>query len=109
MKPWKLFFIILMLSTSASSAQTNRTVRGKVYDSSHLALQGATVLLYHNEAKDTLKTITGKDGQFVFNKVHLTSFHIRITNVDMETVEQAFDFEDAKTDLTLAALHLFHL
>ncbi|MBS1748714.1 MAG: outer membrane beta-barrel protein [Bacteroidetes bacterium] len=106
MKPWKLFFIILMLSTSASSAQTNRTVRGKVYDSSHLALQGATVLLYHNEAKDTLKTITGKDGQFVFNKVHLTSFHIRVTNVDMETVDQAFDFEDAKTDLNIGSITL---
>ncbi len=106
MKPGNFFFIILIFSSSFSFAQTERTVRGKVYDSSHLALQGATVFLYKDGSADTLKAVTGRDGQFIFNKVRFTSFRIRVTNVGMEDNEQAFDFEDSKTDLNTGSITL---
>ena len=106
MKPGNLLLLILLFTSSFSFAQTERTVRGKVYDSSHLALQGATVFLYKDGSADTLKTVTSRDGQFVFNKVRFTSFRIRVTNVGMEDNEQAFDFENSKTDLNTGSITL---
>jgi hypothetical protein len=104
MKPRILLLPFLLLFFSFSYAQTTRTVKGKVYDSSHLSLRGATVLLYKQGANDTLKTVTDKEGQFVFDNVTTNVFRLKITNVGMEDIVQDFEFEESKTDLNTGSI-----
>lgn len=99
--------IILLFSffiTSLAVAQADRTVKGRIYDSSHVALQGATVLLYTKTGEDTLKTVTDRTGQFIFLKVQSSSFSIRVTNVGMESTAQDFDFEATKQDINVGSI-----
>ncbi|MCC6287582.1 MAG: carboxypeptidase regulatory-like domain-containing protein, partial [Chitinophagaceae bacterium] len=92
MKPGTLLLFTIFLFSFAK-AQTTRTVKGKVYDSAHVVLQGATVLLFKKNGGDTLKTVTDRSGQYIFSKVPSPAFRIRVTNVGMEDAEQDYDFE----------------
>lgn len=103
MKPGMLLVFTLFLYAFAN-AQTERTVKGKVYDSAHVVLQGATVFLFKKDGSDTLKTVTDKAGQYIFSKVQTSSFRIRVTNVGMEDAEQDYDFEESKMDITLGSI-----
>ncbi|MBX2923685.1 MAG: TonB-dependent receptor [Chitinophagaceae bacterium] len=104
MKPIHLLLLIIFSSSSTLFAQTSKTVRGRVYDSSHTALQGASVMLIRPGTKDTLQTVTAKDGQFLFNNVTTNVFTLRITNIGMEDFEKSFDFEAGKTDLNTGSI-----
>ncbi|MFT3702426.1 MAG: outer membrane beta-barrel protein [Agriterribacter sp.] len=104
MKPGLLLLSFLFFFSLISFAQTNRTVRGKVYDSSHVVLRGATVMLYKQGAKDTLKTVTDKEGQFMFGNVSVNAFRLSITNVGMENIEQDYEFEESKSDLNVGSI-----
>ncbi len=100
--------LILLLSflgfTIAAKSQSAGTVRGKVYDSSHTVLPGATVYLIKKTDPDTLKTITDKDGLFLFHHVNVSSFRLKITNTGMEDITDDYTFEDGKTDLNIGSL-----
>ncbi|MBX3242681.1 MAG: TonB-dependent receptor [Chitinophagaceae bacterium] len=85
-------------------AQSPGSVRGKVYDSSHMALPGATVILIKKGTADTLKTVTGRDGLFVFNNVSVSSFRLIISNAGMEEVSRDYDFEAGKTELNIGSI-----
>ncbi|MGN6439377.1 MAG: outer membrane beta-barrel protein [Agriterribacter sp.] len=105
MKPINLLLLLLLLSTSFVFAQTPGTVKGRVFDSSHAALQGASVMLIVKAGnKDTLKTVTAKDGQFTFSQVSANAFRLKVTNVGMEDIEQDFDFEAGKTELNVGSI-----
>lgn len=104
MKPRVILLPFFCLIFSFSYAQTVRTVKGRVYDSSHVALRGATVLLYKQGASDTLKTVTDKEGQFVFGNVSTNVFKLKVTNVGMEDIVQDFEFEESKTDLNTGSI-----
>lgn len=104
MKPGVVLLPLFFLFFSFSYAQTARTVKGKVYDSSHVALRGATVMLFEQGEKDTLKTVTDKEGQFVFGNVSTNVFKLKITNVGMEDVVQDFEFEESKMDLNTGSI-----
>lgn len=103
MKPGIILLFVFFIS-SLAVAQTGRSVKGRVYDSSHVALQGATVLLYKKTGGDTLKTVTDKTGQFIFLNVQTPVFRIRVTNVGMEEAEQDFDFEATKPDINVGSI-----
>lgn len=104
MKPGILLFIFLIAFSIAGVAQANRTVRGKVYDSSHIILPGATVMLVPDGSKDTLKVVTDKNGQFVFSGVTATKFTLRVTNAGLEAAEQQYDVEESKTDFNVGSI-----
>lgn len=104
MKPCILISILLLGISVAGFSQTNRTVRGKVYDSSHMALQGATVMLIPEGKKDTLKTVTDKTGQFLFSKVSAKKFGILVSNVGMEDVLNQYDIEEGKNDFNTGSI-----
>ncbi|HTN05898.1 outer membrane beta-barrel protein [Agriterribacter sp.] len=104
MKPGILLFIFLVSFSITSIAQTNRTVRGKVYDSSHVALPGATVMLIPDAGKDTLKTLTDKAGQFVFSHVITKKFTLKVTNAGLEDVINGYDVEEGKSDFNAGSI-----
>ncbi len=104
--------LILVLSligfTTVVYAQSG-SVRGKVYDSSHFALPGATVALIKKNSSDTLRTVTDKEGLFSFQQVNVTSFSISVSNAGMETITQDFEFEAGKTDLNVGSITMLPL
>jgi hypothetical protein len=104
MKPGILLFIFLAGFSAAGVAQTNRTVKGKVYDSSHIILPGATVMLIPEGGKDTLKTVTDKAGQFIFSRVATKRFTLKITNAGLEDVINEYDVEEGKTDFNIGSI-----
>src|SRR5690606_21401753 len=104
MKPGVLLFIFLVVFSIAGTAQVNRTVRGKVYDSSHIILPGATVMLVPDGSSDTLKVVTDKNGQFIFFKVSTTKFTLKVTNAGMEDASQHYDVEESKTDFNVGSI-----
>lgn len=99
-----LLLLSLLFTAVAATAQTGGTVKGKVYDSSHIILPGATVLLVKPSSKDTLKTVTSKEGLFVFNNVTANSFRLIVSNIGMDNVEQDFNFEAGKTELNVGSI-----
>lgn len=107
MKSLILGLFLICFSTIAH-AQSG-SVRGKIYDSSHFALPGATVMLIKKGAADTLRTVTDKEGLFIFNQVNVTSFRLRVSNAGMEQIEQDFDFEAGKTDLNVGSITMIPL
>lgn len=103
MKPGSLILFLLIFSI-AGNAQTSRSVRGKVYDSSHVAMPGATVLLIAEKSSDTLKTVTSQTGQFVFLHVVSKHFTLKITNAGMEDIIKQFDVEEGKSDFNIGSI-----
>lgn len=103
MKPGIVLLFSLLISSFGFSQQ-DRIVKGRVYDSSHISLQGATILLYKKTGGDTLKSVTDKFGQFVFTKVLSSAFSIRVTNVGMEDAEQDYDFEAGKLEINIGSI-----
>ncbi len=93
-------FFGLILTVHAQSG----SVRGKVYDSSHFALPGATVTLITKGSTDTLTAVTDKEGLFIFRNINVSSFRLRVSNTGMEQIEQDFDFESGKTDLNVGSI-----
>lgn len=104
MKSAFLFPLFLIAFSIAGLAQTNHTVRGKVYDSSHVVLRGATVMLIPEKSTDTLKTVTDKLGQFVFSKIATRRFSILITNTGMEAFSNAYELEEGKSDFNVGSI-----
>lgn len=104
MKPSILLSIILLGISLTGFSQTNRTIRGKVFDSSHTALQGATVMLVSDGGQDTIKTVTDKVGQFLFLSVRSKRFGIIVSNVGMEDVQKQYDVEEGKTDFNTGSI-----
>lgn len=101
-----LLLFVLMCTVAAATAQTGGTVRGKVYDSSHVALQGATVILIKSSSKDTLKTVTSREGLFVFANVTDNKFRLVVSNIGMQTEESEYNFEPGKTELNVGSITL---
>ncbi len=108
MKSLTLVLVLHIGFVITAHAQSG-SVRGKVYDSSHFALPGATVALIKKGSTDTLTTVTDKEGLFVFNNVNVSSFRLRISNAGMEQIEQDFDFEAGKTDLNVGSITMIPL
>ncbi|HRN57595.1 MAG TPA: carboxypeptidase-like regulatory domain-containing protein, partial [Agriterribacter sp.] len=104
MKPGILLFLLLIGFSIAGIAQTNRTVRGKVYDSSHVVLPGATVMLIPGTGNDTMKTVTDKAGQFIFSRVTAKRFTLKVTNAGLEEVINTYDVEEGKSDFNIGSI-----
>jgi hypothetical protein len=84
-----LFFLFFSLQTWA---QSNRQVSGRVLDSTGLPLSGATVRLWSKAGKDTLKSITGSNGAFLFRTVPAASFTIAVSSVGYGSRQKDFSY-----------------
>ncbi|MBC7913717.1 MAG: carboxypeptidase-like regulatory domain-containing protein, partial [Pyrinomonadaceae bacterium] len=97
----RLLFIIIVLFTSASFSQT-REVRGIVVDSTSQSVISATVKLISQ--KDTIRTLTDINGNFVFRSVKSSQFTLLITSLGFEPISHHFTYNDELSAITLPKL-----
>lgn len=71
--------MILCLAAMGSLAQVSRKVSGRVIDSAKTTLPGAGVMLISE--KDTLRTVTDKEGFFSFSDLKGDNFALRVAMV----------------------------
>ena len=107
MKKLILLLLISGLCVSIGFAQTPKTVRGKVFDSSHVALPRATVRLHIEGSKDTLQTITTKEGAFSFEISSDNKLWLQISYSGLETFQKTYSIQDLGTDLNLGYITLY--
>jgi hypothetical protein len=90
LSPYCIFLVLLTFLTSKNTYSQSiltplpyREVNGTVIDSTKLGVIGATVIL--TSVRDTLKTITSKDGSFKFNQVKSATYTIFVTSIGYES------------------------
>ena len=86
-----LLLLLLFISYSGLFAQ-NITVRGWVKDSANAPLAGANVSLIEIN-KDTARTTTDNNGQFIFSKRASRNFTLIIDAFSMTTFKKQYAFE----------------
>ncbi|PWU02706.1 MAG: hypothetical protein C5B52_04940, partial [Bacteroidetes bacterium] len=102
-----LLLLALAFAALTGFTQTSKTVRGKVFDSSHVALPRATVKLHIEGAKDTLQTITNKEGGFSFDISSENKMWLQISYAGLETFQKNYTLQDLGTDLNFGYITLY--
>jgi len=78
----KLLFLAFFLTIAAfAGAQELRTVQGRILDTAKSPIQKASVMLFYDTPGDTLRTLTGNTGYFIFNQVKNRPFYIKATSI----------------------------
>lgn len=67
----------LLILSGSLMAQGDRTVKGKITDTSRAPLVKASVVLFYETPGDTLRTLTNQQGEFLFSGVKSRPFFIR--------------------------------
>lgn len=99
MKLKQLFVIIALLLATGAYAQTGRTVKGMVADSTKATIPGAVVKLFIGT--DSLVTATGMDGVYTFPSVKANQFSIQVTSIGYDGVRRRITLDSAKTAVFL--------
>jgi len=95
MKLKHLFVIIALLLSAGAFAQTGRSVKGMVADSTKTTIPGATVTLY--TGTDSLMTTTNMDGIYTFPSVKVNQFSLQATSIGYEGVRRRITLDNANT------------
>src|SRR3989337_1658976 len=94
-------FPFLLLSVTMA-AQSDKTVRGLIKDSTNKVLSNATVSLFVlNVHRDTLKTISNEKGEFIFNNVNGSDFKIQVTSVSYGDFIKIYHYADSVNDISI--------
>ncbi|HKZ67435.1 MAG TPA: TonB-dependent receptor [Chitinophagaceae bacterium] len=102
-------FPFLLLSVTMA-AQSDKTVRGLIKDSTNKVLSNATVSLFVlNVHRDTLKTISNEKGEFIFNNVNGSDFKIQVTSVSYGDFIKIYHYADSVNDISIPVIHLSSL
>ncbi len=92
----KIFFIFLALIVGLRvNAQQFISVRGNIKTAEGKALNKASVSLYYNGQKDTLKTVTNEKGDYVLNKVPAKNVTISVSYIGYKKFKDNYDFTKA--------------
>jgi hypothetical protein len=95
-----LFFLCFLVSVSAFS-QVTAEVKGIVADSAGSFLQGATVKL--RSGRDSIATVTGKDGAFSLRLTAHSSLSLEITSISYEPFVKVYPLV-ARTEVGMIRL-----
>ena len=90
---------LTLLTFFTLSAQQQRTVSGKFLDSTHLPIIKASIILFYETPGDTLRTLTGNNGDFQFKAVKSRPFFIRFTHLGYPGYEKRTDNEQFNVEL----------
>ncbi len=104
MKLKQLFVIIALLISTGAFAQTGRSIKGTVTDSTKMTIPGATVKLLMGA--DSLITTTNMDGVFTFPSVKVNQFSLEITSIGYEGVRRRMVLDNAGTPVNLKPIIL---
>jgi len=99
-----LLLILCLLTATVTLAQVSRKVSGTVMDSAKTTLPGAGVMLISE--KDTLKTVTDKDGFFSFSDLKGGNFTLRVAMVGYHERSAAIVFTEKEQHRQLGDFEL---
>jgi len=104
----KIFPVVaLLLLCVTLTAQSNKTVKGLIKDSTSKVLPDATVSLFvFNVHRDTLKTISNGKGEFFFNNVNGNEFKIQVTSVSYADFIKIYHYTDSGDEITIPVIQL---
>jgi hypothetical protein len=105
MKLKQLFVIIALLLTTGAYAQTGRSVKGMVADSTKATIPGAVVKLFIGTT-DSLITTTGMDGIYSFPSVKANEFSIQVTSIGYDGLRRHINLDNANTAVFLKPIIL---
>jgi hypothetical protein len=98
---YKIIFTLLSFFFIVSAnAQKNITVKGSAKTNEGKALTQASVSLYYNGSKDTLKTITNDKGNYAFTNVQAKKVMISISYVGYKKFVDEYDFTNVDDEIT---------
>ena len=96
----KFLFTIFTLTLALNiNAQQTISVSGNIKTPEGKALNRASVSLYYNGIKDTLKTATNEKGNYVINRVPTKNVTIAISYIGYKKFVDNYDFTSAKADV----------
>lgn len=96
-----------LLSLYSSFAQTGKTIKGAVKDSSNHEIPGATIsLMLSNATHDTLNTISDKNGKYSFSNVSVGDFQIKVTILSFRDFVKFYHFTDAGDVINVPTINL---
>jgi hypothetical protein len=90
-----------MSSALFSTAQTNRQVSGKILDSTGAPLPLATIKLWKEGNRDTLRTVTTSAGFFIFRNVPYNAFRLGISSIGFGQIERGFTYPSTEESIRL--------
>jgi len=98
-----VLLLVLLVGFKTELKAQNFTIRGKIVDTSGLALPGAVVRVF--EGKDSSATSTGPDGNFIFSKVSGKPFILSAGYIGYGTFKGSFEFKQLR-ELLMAPIKL---
>lgn len=104
MKLKHLFVTIALLLSAGAFAQTGRSIKGTVTDSTKMTIPGATVTLFIGT--DSLVTTTNMDGAFSFPSVKANQFSLEITSIGYDGIRRRMTLDNANTPVVLKPIIL---
>lgn len=105
MKPNKYFIAFLMLITATLTyAQTGRTIKGTVIDSTKQSVPGTTVRLL--TGTDSVTTVTDMNGTFTFPSVKAKQFSLLFLSIGYDALKRRIVLDTAKTPVFLKPIVL---
>ena len=99
-----LFLTICLLVSALAGAQELRTVQGKILDSTNNPIAKASVTLFYETPGDTLRTLTGNTGIFIFSQVKNRPFFIKTTHTGYAIIQKKYTDTSNKVDIGSIAL-----
>ncbi len=98
--------VFFLFAATMASAQSTRQVSGKVLDSTGAPLGQASVRLWKEGQRDTLRAVTSNAGFFLFKNVPHNAFRIGISSVGFGQIDRGFTYPSAEEDIRLGDIVL---
>lgn len=90
-----VFLTLALLLQQRAIAQTGLTVKGVVKTEEGRTLSKASVLLWYQGERDTIKTVSDEEGRFHFNQVRKKKLAVLVTYVGFRPFLNSYDFSQS--------------
>jgi Outer membrane protein beta-barrel family/Carboxypeptidase regulatory-like domain len=99
--------LLFLFFTAITIAQTGKTIRGLVKDSSKTVLADVTVTMINtNNPRDISKAITDGKGEFTFSNASVVNFKITVSGIGFAPYSKIFHYPATATDIDLGTIEL---
>lgn len=88
------------------SAQSKISIRGVVKNEDGKPLSGASVSLFYDAVKDSIKTVTNEKGVFNFNAVNAVNTGVAVTFIGYNAFARYYDYSNATGQQNITDINL---
>ena len=104
MKNNLLLILSFFFFSTTIFAQTNNTIKGKIYDKENQPLIGAHVALEQLWGDAVKSTVTDDDGSFVLEKIPTGGYRLKISFLGLKDLRQEVNVNGGELDLGLLSM-----